>query len=134
MVFAYTTDPVHFPEWSPLTIAARKTSDGPMGIGSTIQTTNQFLGRRFTTDQIVTEYEPNRAFTGRATSGPFPMAISSILEPVDGGTKLTWAVEGESKGFFSLADALLVPIVRRQTQAMLGTLKDLMEARASASV
>ncbi len=131
-VFAYATDPAHFSEWSPMVIDARQTSDGPMGVGSTIQSTLQFLGRRFDSEQVVTEYEPNRIFSGRSTSGPVPMNLTSTFEPLAGGTRFTWAIEGESKGFFSLADPLLVPIGRRQIQAMLGTLKDLLEARAGA--
>lgn len=129
-VFAYTTDPAHFAEWSQMVIDARQLSEGPMGVGTTIETTLQFLGRRFNSEQTVIEYVPNRVFTGRSTSGPIPMTITSRCEPVEGGTKFTWGGEGESKGFFAMADPLLLPIMRRQTQAMLGTLKDLLEARA----
>jgi uncharacterized membrane protein len=128
-VFAYATDIGRFPEWSAMVQEAEQATPGPVGIGTKLRTTVQFLGRRFTSEQEVTEYVPNRIFRGRSVSGPIPFTVTSTFEEVEGGTKFTWALDGESKGFFSLADPLLVQLGKRQVTAQLGTFKDLLESR-----
>lgn len=132
-VFTYTTDIARFPEWAAMVNEAHQTSDGPLRVGSTYQTALQFLGRRFVADQQVTAYEPNHIFAARSTSGPVPMVLTMTMEPADGGTHYTFVLEGESRGFFALADALLLPIGRRQLQTQLETLKTLLEAEAVAT-
>lgn len=129
-VFAYATDIDRFPEWSALVRRAEKLSEGPTGLGTSLRTELQFLGRQFTSEQVITEYVPDKLFAGKSISGPVPMTITTAFEPVNGGTKVTQTIEGESRGFFGLADPLLAAVGRRQLQAQLGTLKDLLESGA----
>lgn len=129
-VFAYATDIERFPEWSALVRRAEKLSDGPTGLGTSLRTDVQFLGRQFTSEQVVTEYVPNRLFAGKSISGPIPMTITTAFEPSAGGTRVTQTIDGESRGFFGLADPLLAAVGKRQLQAQLGTLKDLLESGA----
>jgi uncharacterized protein YndB with AHSA1/START domain len=55
--------------WSRGVLEARQTSDGPLGIGSTLQTVVKAFGRRRTADYLVTEYEPNHAPARRRGAG-----------------------------------------------------------------
>ncbi|MGH9003982.1 MAG: SRPBCC family protein, partial [Acidimicrobiia bacterium] len=48
--------------WSRGVLEARQTSEGPLGVGSTLQTVVRAFGRRRTASYLVTEYEPNSAF------------------------------------------------------------------------
>ncbi len=52
------------------------------------------------------------------------------FERVEGGTRVTLTLVGEPGGFFKLAEPLLVSMLKRQYQADLANLKDLMEAHA----
>jgi carbon monoxide dehydrogenase subunit G len=127
-VFAYITEIGRFPEWSTVVQEATITSAGSLGVGSTFRTTAHFLGRRFQTDNVVTVYEPPHVFAGKVTSGPVQYEVTTTLQPEDGGTHVTWAIEGEAAGFFRVAEPLLARLGRRQIEAQVGTLKDLLEA------
>jgi uncharacterized membrane protein len=127
-VFAYTTDISRFPEWSVLVQESEKVSDGPVGLGTTLRTAIQFLGRKFVSEQVVTEFVPDTVFAGKSVSGPIALTITSVYEPAEGGTKFTQVIEGDAKGFFGLADPILARVGKRQLQAQLGTLKDLLES------
>jgi len=52
------------------------------------------------------------------------------FERAEGGTRVTGTLVGEPGGFFKLAEPLLVSMVKRQFDADLANLKDLMESHA----
>jgi len=78
----------------------------------------------------MTEFEPNRRFVTRSTSGPFPVQATVTVEPAKGGTRVDATIEAEPGGFFKLAEPLLVTVAKRQFQNDFDNLKDLMEANA----
>jgi uncharacterized protein YndB with AHSA1/START domain len=129
-VFAVLTDPEKQPEWSSATHEARKTSPGPIGLGSRARFVAKFLGRRIENESEVTEFEPNRRFTAETKSGPFPFKIAMTFAPVDAGTRVDLTIEAEPGGFFRIAEPLFVSLGKRQFESDLATLKDLMEADA----
>ena len=49
---------------------------------------------------------------------------------MEGGTRVTEAVEAEIGGFFKLAEPLVVRMAKRQVAADYGNLKDLLESQA----
>ncbi len=130
-VFALLSDFSNNPKWASGSVEApKKTSDGPIGVGTTWHSVGKFLGRRIESDTEVTEFEANRKIAAKSKSGPFPVEFTMTLEPVDGGTRVSQTIEAEPGGFFKLAEPLLVTIARRQFQNDLDNLKDLMEAHA----
>lgn len=50
-------------------LEARQTSDGAIGVGSTLQTVVKAFGRRRSADYLVTEYEPNHGSPSRSAPG-----------------------------------------------------------------
>jgi hypothetical protein len=62
--------------------------------------------------------------------GPIQAKTLVTFENVDGGTLLSLTLEGEPGNFFKLAEPVLVTMAKRQFQAALDNLKDLMEAHA----
>jgi len=56
--------------------------------------------------------------------------ISFAFEPVEGGTRVTMISEGETGGFFGLADSIVVRMGQRDVGADLAKLKDILEAQA----
>ncbi len=56
-VFAYVTDVENEPQWISEVAEVRKTSDGPMGVGSTYDNIVHFLGRRIVDPHEVIQYE-----------------------------------------------------------------------------
>ncbi len=128
-VWAYITDPRNDTEWQSMIVEAEQLSEGPMGVGTVERSTAKVLGRRFDTTFEVTEYEPNRRSRIKSTSGPFTFTGTYEVERADGGTRFTWAMEGDPGGFFKVAEPLVLRVISRQVQADLVTLKDLLETR-----
>ncbi len=128
-VFAYVVDPKNYAEWAGPVVESRKTSEGPVGLGTTSSRVTQFLGRTMEATYEITEYEPNRLYGDKTTSGPVPINARISFAPVDGGTKVNVQGEIEAGGFFKLAEPILARMSSRQLETDLQTLKDLLEAR-----
>jgi len=129
-VFAYMTDVGNWPLWHSGMLEAEQTSEGPVGVGTTCRGVNQFLGRRMEWASEITEYEPNRKMKQKLISGPMSIEQSLTFEPVEGGTGLTLAGEGEFGGLFRLAEPIVIRTGQRQMEGSLATLKDILEAQA----
>ena len=133
-VFAFVTDPDNVSLWQSTSLATEKTSEGPVGVGTTFRDTSKFLGRRIESDYEVTENEPPNRQCMRITSGPIPGSGCYLLEPTDGGsTRFTQNFEADVGGFFRLAEPLVGRAIRRQMEADMATLKDLLEAGETVS-
>jgi uncharacterized membrane protein len=128
-VFAVLGDPTTSPRWSSNMQTVTKTSEGPIGVGSTYSSTTKLLGRNLEGASEVTAYEPDHRFAVKGAV-PFPVTMSWVMEPVDSGTRVDQTVDAEPGGFFRLAQPLLATMVKRQAQNDLETLRDLMEADA----
>ena len=129
-VFAVLSDFSNGSKWASGAVEpAKKTSDGPIGVGTTWHGVGKVAGRRFDTDITLTEFEANRKVTIKFTK-PFPTTTTVTFESVAGGTRVSQTVESEPGGFFKMAEPLLVTMARRQFQNDLDNLRDLMEANA----
>ena len=62
-VFAYTTNSENDPNWMEEVVNVRKTSEGPIGVGSTFENQVEFLGKTIEDTQEIVEYEPNKSMT-----------------------------------------------------------------------
>ena len=129
-VFAFLSNVESNLTWRSSQIEAKKTSDGPIGVGTTYRMVNNVLGRRLEGESEVIEYEPNRKVTVKIKSGYFPFVAQRIFEPAEGGTRVRFVVEAEPGGVFKLAEPLLASMAKRRVEADAANLKDLMEARA----
>jgi uncharacterized protein YndB with AHSA1/START domain len=129
-VFAYVTNPANLPEWQSGATEGRLEGAGPVGVGSRMVEVRKFLGKRIESTLEVTQYEPNRRFAFKAVSGPIPFGVDHTFEPLDGGTRIHVAGEGEPGGFFKLAEGLVMKAVERESKKDFETLKDLLEARS----
>jgi len=126
-VFAVLSNHENYPKWNPPVMEVKKTSTGPIGLGTTWRSVSHRLGKRRETESETVEYEPNRKVTRRHTHG-MPVKDHLSFEGVGGGTRVTEIMEAEPGGFFRLAAPLLVPLMKRQLNGTLTNLKELMEA------
>ncbi len=99
-----------------------------MGVGTTQFQSAQFLGREVETTQEVTEYELNKKFSTKSTSGPLPLEIHYTFESLGEGTKIILEGKLDAGGFFKLAEPLVGRMLNRQTASDAQTLKELLEA------
>jgi hypothetical protein len=90
-VFAFVSDPTNDVRWHDNVLAARKVSEGPIGVGSRFEWDAKFLGRR-KVDLEMTRYEPPRLAETRLRSGWLRATVRYRVEPRDGGTAVTRSV------------------------------------------
>jgi len=129
-VFAFVSNSENLPRWRSTSLEVKKTSTGPLAVGSTFRGRFTFLGRQFDGNLVVTEHEPNRNYASKMAEGPFPLETHYTLEPVENGTHVAFTVEGAPGGFFKFAEPLVVSMARRAYEADLHNLKEMLEAQA----
>jgi carbon monoxide dehydrogenase subunit G len=129
-VFAAVRDIARYPLWTPGLLEVQRTSDDPIEAGGTMVYVGTFLGRRYESPVTCTTLIENKQLTTTTTGGPYFLEVDQRLEPDGAGTKLTVHCKGESRGFFKLAEPLVVRLTQRQFDTGGSNLKALLEDRA----
>jgi carbon monoxide dehydrogenase subunit G len=129
-VFAVLVDMDRMPLWAPGLSEMRVTSDGPLEVGSTMLARVTFLGRTFELQMACTGLTENKHFATRTTAGPIYLETDAVLEPVPEGTRVTTTYLGESRGFFKLAELLVVRLSKKYWENAAENLRALMEDHA----
>jgi hypothetical protein len=127
-VFAFLADLENDVKWRREWIDAEKTSEGPLGVGTTFRLDAKFFGRLVEVEYEVTEYEPNRRTAYKTLSGPLSLTFWRTFENVDGGTQVTIRYEAEVNGLLKLAAPLIVMMGKRPLARELPELKEMMES------
>lgn len=129
-VFAFVADSENDARWTPQVEEVRKTSEGPVGVGTTYEAVVSLLGRRFEVTGEISEYdEPNRKLGLRTVSGPLRIEAVRTVEAVPGGARFTLTAEMRTGGFFwLLPDPLFAVLLRWQGKRTLDNLKAILEA------
>jgi len=100
-VFAFLADGLNGPKWRPGIIDIALVSGN--GVGATYkQGVKGPGGRRVDADYRVTAYEPDARLAFEAIAGPVRPTGEYVLEEVDGGTRLTFALRAELGGIKKL--------------------------------
>lgn len=131
-VFAFVADQTNAPHWQSGLLEVRRTTEGPLGIGTKHTAVRKFMGRRLEATNEYVVYEPNKEVTFKGKAGASDFQHSYLTESTAKGTKVTSRMEMESRGLFGLAEPLITPSLRREFVASMGELKDLLESRAVA--
>jgi hypothetical protein len=129
-VFAVIQDVAKTPVWTPGLSEVRLTSDGPLKPGSALLYKGTFLGRGYDTPAVCTALSPNKQFATKSTSGPIHIETDTTLEPIDGGTQVTSCYRGESRGFFKVAEPLVIRLGKKHFETAWENLRTLMEDHA----
>ena len=125
-VFAFLADFENIPTWNYAIVETRKTSPGPVGVGTTYRQIRSIPNRseeRFT----VTAFEPTSRLQVHGKIGPFIATISYLLTPAGDGTRLTNDVDLQPSGALRLVARLAAGKVKSSVAANLETLKQVLE-------
>ena len=115
-------------KWDRGVLEARQTSEGTIGVGSTLQTRRQMLGRQRIGKLRVSEYVPNRIIALQASLGQIAAAqIRYSFEPVDGGTRMMGTSEVELHGAWRLITPILNLMLERDGREDMANIKRIME-------
>lgn len=129
-VFTVILDVARIPVWTPGLTEARQTSDGPLEPGAALVYRGTFLGRSYETPAVCTALSENKQFATKSTAGPFYLEIDTTVEPVAEGTQVTSFYRGESRGFFKLAEPLVVRLAKKHFETAADNLRALLEDSA----
>lgn len=108
-VFAYISDLDRLSEWQAGIVDARRTSDGPLGVGATASVTRELMGQRIVAPLTITDYDPpSRLGIGSEVSGVRVQA-ELVLAPASGGadTDLTFAMEIRASGLTAFMEPMI---------------------------
>lgn len=126
-VYDYLSDIEHTPEWNWAITETKKTTPGPIDVGT------KFLQTRTTprpaTETIeITALEPHRHIEIEGTLADLPASLSYDLIGDAAGTDLANTVNLEPSGMLRLAAPLLGPRIKHAVASNLNDLKILLEA------
>jgi uncharacterized membrane protein len=126
-VFAFLANGENNHRWELEIVESRQLTDGPTRVGTRWLLVRQFLGIKIKGISEVVEYEPNRKLVKKSPDGPMPGTSTILFEPANGGTKLHFTVNFETKGFLKLLDPLLEKMLVPQGRTNLRKLKEILE-------
>jgi uncharacterized protein YndB with AHSA1/START domain len=111
-----------------------KTTDGPLGVGTTFRIRQPVMGRVREQTTWVTAVEPNRRIDMEAAFGPVRPRLSFDFEPTAMGTRVT--VHGDSRpvGPFRLVPFLMNRIGQRNWDRRLSLMKAALEAQGDSAL
>jgi uncharacterized membrane protein len=126
-VFAYLVDLDNLPAWQGSVVEVRRDDDGRLRSGARFTEVRRLAGRRLESTIEVATLEPERELTLRAVSGPVRGTVRHLLEPAGGGTRVRIVGELAGGGLRGLAGPLLERAARREVEADLRRLKQVLE-------
>ena len=134
MVWKFMTDFESYPKWHKGMVEAKKTSEGPTGVGTTVEVVADVLGRH-KMQLMITDYEPNKRIAWRVdvrgVTGAAGYVAGCRFESLDGGTRVFKFIDGELAGIFRLLEPILSrPLRRLEIKTELRNAKRLLETRA----
>lgn len=135
-VFAYVSDVSRHGEWgNPASnLAVTKTSDGPIGAGSTFKSTQKFAGKPASAEVTIRDFQPPRRFSIAAVQGKPPKTATFIhtftFEPSGSGTVVTKDITRENASPLAALGIIFYPAIKADAMKGLRRLKSTMESRA----
>ncbi len=122
VVFNFVLDGENGPRWRESIMDIKRTSNTPLGVGSTFK---QGLkgpgGRRIDGDYEIVECKPNESIKFQVIAGPARPTGTYRFEKADGGTRVTFTLHYDPKGFAML----MGPMITANMKEEVGTLSKL---------
>jgi Polyketide cyclase / dehydrase and lipid transport len=126
-MFAFLADFENIPTWNYAIVETKKTSPGPVAVGTTYRQLRS-IPSRSEEGFRVTGFEPTSRLEVHGDIGPFTATISYLLRPTEDGTRLTNVVDLEAASrALRLAAPLAASRVKTAVAANLDTLKQHLE-------
>jgi len=130
-VWDFFIDFTNSSHWTRSGSELRVTSEGPFGVGTTVESVRPMFGREIKSQRLVaTRYEPPDLVSFTAAVPVLgDLTGGFTLESVGGETRLSRWTELNAGGLRGAIGSILAPIVRRSQGTELSNLKRLIEAR-----
>ncbi len=113
-VFDFLADIRNEAAWNPRVVRIEKTSDGPVGAGTTFRGVYRGLGRL---DTQLTAFERPARFSFRSSGPRMGITGTFLLTASAGRTRIALRAELAPRGLFKLLAPLMGPVLTRQNAA-----------------
>jgi len=110
-----------------------KTTEGPLGAGTTFRLRQPVMGKVREQTMRVTAVDPNRRIDMEAAFGPVRPRFSLSFEPTGGGTRVTFRGDSRPIGPFKLIPFLMDRIGQRNWDRRLRLMKAALEAQGDSA-
>lgn len=130
VVWKVMIDVEKWPEWTASMRKIELMGDAPFGKGSSARVAPRMAPRGVWT---VTEFEENRSFTWEAKSANSVALAEHVIEPVDGGSRVTLSATVSGSWILKVAAPVLAIVVRRGVRQEAEGLKRRSEEMAKAA-
>lgn len=132
IVFDTVADERNEPRYNPRLSGVKKTSPGPVGVGTTFQAQTTSLGRSVPMTTAFTDVQRPRRLASATHTQDMDIDGVMTFDPTPRGTRMTWAWDVHPRGLAAAFRPVVVAVGRRQERAVWGRLKRYLEGRASA--
>ncbi|MDQ4098586.1 MAG: SRPBCC family protein [Actinomycetota bacterium] len=117
-VFDFLGDQEHRPAWNAGVKRVRRTSPGPIGVGTTYRIVGMMLGRRVVSTYELTAYQPDTLFSGRMRSPVFSVDETYRFEAAgEDGTCVRVEIAARPERWLRPLGPLLAVAMSRQVKA-----------------
>ncbi len=128
-VFGFIADAANNPKWRKNVVRTEWLDNGPMRVGRRGRQTARLLGREWTVEAEVVDWDPPRVAAWRTIQGPVSVRSWVRVERDGTGSLASGGAEGGFTGpIGGLLTRLAVPRMIRQAQVDLQTLRDHLES------
>jgi uncharacterized protein YndB with AHSA1/START domain len=127
-VFDYLTDGRNRPQWDATVISEEVTSEGPVGVGSTIYTRMRAMGREVDFHWLVTAFDPPTRMAIVSTEGMLPTSTILDFAASGAGCTATATIEGDPPGMLRIVEPMIAGGVRSTLAEGLARAKVVLES------
>ena len=128
-VFAFVSEVANNPLWRKNVVRMEWLDDGPMRIGRRGRQTQHLLGRDWTVEAEIIEWDPPRRVTWQAVQGPVKVQSWVRVEPDGTGSLATGGADGGFQGpIGGLLTRLAAPRMLKQAEVDLQALRRRLES------
>ena len=129
-VFDFLTDGRNRSQWDTTVISEEVTSEGPVGVGSTIHTRMLAMGREVDFDWRVTAFEAPTRMSIVSTAGMLPTSLTFEFSPSGESCIATATIQGDPPGMLRFVEPMIAGGVRSTLATGLARAKAVLESPA----
>lgn len=129
-VAAFASDPDNATKWYVNIKSVTWKTPKPLSIGSQVEFTAAFLGKKMVYTYEITEFRPNARLVMRTANGPFPMETTYLWQPIsDNETRMVLRNRGTPSGFSQWVIPIMQFAMKRANRKDLLHLKSHLEKK-----
>ena len=125
-VFAFLTDTSKLSTWQSNLIKSEQLTEGPLRAGSRFREVRRINNKEEEIEAEITTLEPNKRLETKTVTKPQAM-VSYILDPEQGGTRLSYKFVLVTSGPMRLMEPIMASAIKKGSEQDFETLKHLLE-------